>query len=92
MFELGSIVGGVAVLVNAKLQNLLKPKGKVLKYALALAVSSGLVVFAKYGGGAMNLPDLSDYSWGDLALLDVVVFAMAGGFWDILKVVGVRKN
>ena len=92
MFELGSIIGGVAVLVNAKLQNLLKPSGKVQKYALAAGVSFGLVVFSKFAGGALSLPDLSNHTWGELGLLSVVVFAMAGGFWDILKVVGFRKN
>ena len=87
-----SALGAVAILLTAKVQNLLKPKGKLLNYLVAFGVSTGLVLAAKFlDAGALGLPDISGLSWGDLAVVDALVFAMAGGFWDILKIVGIRK-
>ena len=91
LFALAGILGTTAVMVTAKLQNTFKPKGKVLNYLLAFGVSTGLVLLSKYAGFELGLPDVSDRSWLNLGIVDLFVFAMAGGFWDLLKIVGIRK-
>ncbi len=91
LFAIATIMGGVAILVTTKLQNLLKPKGKALNYGLAFAVSTGIVLGSKFAGAELGLPDVSSLSGINLVVLDVLVFAMAGGFWDMLKIIGIRK-
>jgi len=91
LFGLAGILGGVAVLLTTKLQNVFKPKGKPLNYLLAFGVSIVLVLASKFAGPELGLPDVSDLSWSNLVIVDGLVFLMAGGFWDLLKVVGIRK-
>ena len=91
LFGLAGILGGVAVLLTTKVTNALKPKSKAAGYGIAFGVSTVLVLASKYAGPELGLPDVSDLSWVNLGIVDVLVFAMAGGFWDLLKVVGIRK-
>lgn len=91
LVALATILAGIAVFLNTKAINLFKPKNKAGKYGTAGVVSTVLVVATRFWGAEFDLPDISDLSILNLIVLDVLVFAVAGGFWDILKLVGIRK-
>jgi len=90
-FALASAIGAVSILLTAKVINAIKPNTKFGSYGIAFGVSTILVLVSKFGGEELGLPDVSALSWTQLAFIDVIVFGMAGGFWDALKLFGVRK-
>lgn len=91
LFALASAIGAVAVLLTTKAVNAIKPKSKAAGYAIAFGVSTLLVLASRFGGEELGLPNVSGVSWVQLAFIDVLVFGMAGGFWDMLKLFGIRK-
>jgi len=91
LLTMASAIGAMAILLTTKVVNAIKPTSKAAHYGIAFAVSTGLVLVTKFGGAELGLPDVSDLSWVQLGFIDVLVFGMAGGFWDTLKLFGVRK-
>ena len=87
---LAGLFGVPAVLLTAKAMDMFKPSTVFAKYAIAGLVSTGLIAAGRFVGD-VGLPDISGLSLFNLAILDVLVFGMAGGFWDALKLVGIRK-
>lgn len=91
LLTMASAIGAMAILLTTKVVNAIKPKSKAGHYGIAFAISTGLILIAKFGGEELGLPNLSALSWTQLGFIDVIVFGMAGGFWDALKLFGVRK-
>ena len=91
LLAMAGVIGTMAVLLTTKVVNAVKPKSKVANYAIAFGVSTTLILVARFGGAELGLPNLSDLSWFQLGFVDVLVFGIAGGFWDALKLVGIRK-
>ena len=91
LFALASAIGAVAVLLTTKAVNAFKPKSKAAGYAIAFGVSTLLVLASRFGGVELGLPNVSGVSWVQLGFIDVLVFGMAGGFWDMLKLFGIRQ-
>ena len=91
LFALAASIGAVAVLLTTKATNAIKPKSKAAGYAIAFGVSTLLILASKFSGPELGLPDVSNLSWIQLGEVDLIVFLMAGGFWDMLKLFGIRK-